>query len=485
MSKAKPRTFETDEEARAYLADYESLGQQGAADKYGLAKGTAIDRACRARAKLAGVSLLAMRKARKIGRPTRNVGTSGGGADSLGVSEKLPTIPDKPARAVLADRLGRISQLLEDSGIPLEEVGRVERIHLKSWQGLTKDEAGNAIVTDMHGEGLSLVPKWADGPAWPVIQQAPLVTIQQPARVPVPKREGWRRFVILPDVQVGYFHKGGKLIPIHDERALWCALALIEAADPDGVIVGGDVIDLSEASRFRKHRVFRETTQPSIDRVGLLAAEIRGRVRDECEIVITEGNHDVRLGLLLLDNAAAAYGLRRANTPESWPVMSLPFLCRFEDYGVRYLAGYPAAVYWLNDRLLARHGDKVRSKGSTAHMYLDDERHSTIYFHVHRIEEAWRTRLTHKGPRSFMAASPGCLCRIDGAVPGVEAGYGKDGTPVATANNWQQACAVVDVENGEGRFTYEAVRIWDGWMRWRDRDFVAPPDIVTVPLEAA
>lgn len=376
--------------------------------------------------------------------------------------------PEPSAKA----RLNMLMQLLERSGIPIEEIGRVERVRINEWQGLSKDADGNAVVTDMHGASVILTPKWADGPAWPVIQQGPSVTIKPTARPPK-VATGWKTAAILPDIQVGFYREGETLVPTHDESALAVALDIMSAADPDVVVLVGDNLDLPEFGRYRQHPTFQRTTQAAIDRVTLLMAEIRARIRPHAEIVYLAGNHEERLPNYVIDNARAAFGLKRGNAPESWPVQSVPFLCRFDESRVTFLAGYPANVYWINESLRVIHGNKVRSGGSTAHAYLADERHSTIFGHVHRQELAWRTRNTRHGARSYMAASPGCLCRIDGAVPGVSAGYSLEGVPLATAEDWQQGAAVVGFDPNGGRFDYEPIAIWQGWARWRGREFTA------------
>jgi hypothetical protein len=185
------------------------------------------------------------------------------------------------------------------------------------------------------------------------------------------------------------------------------------------------------------------------------------------------GNHEERLPNYLLDNAAAAFGLRKGDMPESWPVMSVPYLCRFDDHGVEYLPGYPASSFWINERLRVIHGHKVKSGGSTAHAYLASEKTSVIFGHVHRREYGARTREDHDGPKEIMAASPGCLARIDGVVPSTKGSTDLDGRPVPIVEDWQQGLSVIRFEPGDGRFTYDAIAIHDGWALWRDKEYRA------------
>lgn len=59
---------------------------------------------------------------------------------------------------------------------------------------------------------------------------------------------------------------------------------------------------------------------------------------------------------------------------------------------------------------------------ATAHGYLATEKVSVIYGHIHRREYAARTREDRDGPKEIMAATPGCLARIDGVVPSTKGG---------------------------------------------------------------
>src|SRR5438309_215985 len=123
-----------------------------------------------------------------------------------------------------------------------------------------------------------------------------------------------------------------------------------------------------ELGKYRLHPPFVQTTQPSINRFTRFLADARVRVRRAASIKYIEGNHDIRLANYVLDNARAAFGLKRANLPESWPVMSLPYLCRFDDLDVEYIAGYPSSHVWLSDRLKCIHGHRAQRR-SNAYPY--------------------------------------------------------------------------------------------------------------------
>lgn len=368
--------------------------------------------------------------------------------------------PPKASRATL----GKLAELLERSGIDLDDVARVQKV--RAWQGFYKGDDGEAHTVDMHG--IELVPSWADGPQWPVAKPGPVVRLPKAKATTAPV--GWPNAVVLPDMQIGYFHGPDGLEPTHDEAAIAAALAVTKAAKPAVVVLVGDNLDLPEFGRYRLTPAFMRTTQPAIDRATTLCAELR-RAAPNARIVWLAGNHEERLPNWLLDNAAAAHGLRQGNTPESWPVMSVPFLTRMDDHDIEYRPGYPASHYWITERLKVVHGELVRSNGSTAAAYLSREKTSSIFGHVHRREYAARTRDDHDGPREIMAASPGCLCRIDGAVPSVKGGVDLDGRPLRRSEDWQQGLAVVPFDPDSGHFDYEQVAIRQGVARWRGREY--------------
>jgi hypothetical protein len=137
------------------------------------------------------------------------------------------------------------------------------------------------------------------------------------------------------------------------------------------------------------------------------------------------------------------------------------------------MPGYPASHVWITDKLKVIHGDKVASGGSTAHKYLATEKVSVIYGHIHRREWAERTRDDHDGPSTILAASPGCLARIDGAVPSTKGGVDLDGRPVVRHEDWQQGLAVIPYNPEDGRFVYEQIAIHDGWSMWRGKEYSA------------
>ena len=96
-----------------------------------------------------------------------------------------------------------------------------------------------------------------------------------------------------------------------------------------------------------------------------------------------------------------------------------------------------------------------------------------VFGHIHRIEMQHQTRRVRSGSRSNLAACPGCLCRVDGAVPGFKASTDIYGRPVQSWENWQQGIAVVYYEEGDGPFHVELVPIHDGTCIFHGKTYTA------------
>lgn len=370
-------------------------------------------------------------------------------------------------RAAGRDIVEGLAAHLDKQGITLDEIGRVAR--LGGYQAVTKDpETGEATVHQLYKFQLS--PAFADGPAWQPVDRGPAVKVPRSTRRPL-EVDGWRTAVIWPDTQIGYYRDAsGELVETHDEAAIALALDIIRDVRPAEVVRVGDDLDLPELGKYRLSPAFAGTTQASIDRATILAAEQRAAAGPDAHIVYLAGNHEERLSNYILDNARAAFGLRRGQTTDGWPVMSVPYLTRLDAAGVEYRPGFPAADYDIvPDELRIVHGLHVTSRGQTAHKYLDREKASVIYGHIHRREYAARTFRHNGEARIIYAASPGCLARTDGAVPSTKGGVDLDGRPLIAAGmeDWQLGLGLVHYHADTGRHVYENVAIEvDGPTRW-------------------
>jgi len=334
----------------------------------------------------------------------------------------------------------------------LDADGRVEKATFRegSHRGYIKNSDNEIEYTDdLPNKRAEFTVNFDTEPKWPLIRQ--VESVKLPRQESKKRPTDGKKAIILPDLQ----------IPYHDEKAVGVALQIIKDPKPDKIILLGDPLDFEKFSNFTNIPLANEfavSTQGAIDRLHQLMVQLR-KLSPSAEIVVLEGNHDQRLTTSVIKNNMASYGLRQANAPESWPVVSVPFLCRFDDQDVEYISGYPVNRHWINENLQVKHGNKVRTGASTAKLVADDERVTTIFGHIHRLEMHHKTVDVYGGGRSNAAWSIGCLCKIDGSVPSKNSGVDLHGRPVENYENWQQAIAIVDYMDGNAPFVITPVYI--------------------------
>jgi len=390
----------------------------------------------------------------------------------MGLNDRVRETSDNSAGQQI---LLKLAGELERRGITAEEIGRLSRISM--WQGLTKNEEGEAEIHDLYGFQLS--PSWDDGPQWPVVQPA------APVRLPAVKSRAERRAgsvtVILPDPQIGFRRlHNGEMISSHDEAAIDVALQITKDVRPDRIINLGDTLDFPEwSTKFLVKPEFVLTTQPTIDYAHKFLALQRSIVPD-AQIVLLGGNHDVRMGNVIAKNAMAALRLRQANIPESWPILSIPFLLRLDELAVTYVGAYPAGRFRITKGgggvtpLWAVHGEKL-----DVAKVARSERQSFVQGHIHRIALHTEQYEINGQPETVVAFSPGCLCRVDGFVPSTKSGDDEFGRPVTRWENWSQGVAVV-TEEEDGFWTTEIIPIHQGRAHYRGRTYEAGNSVVGV-----
>lgn len=361
-----------------------------------------------------------------------------------------------------AEQREKLHKLLDET---IDQVninpGYVKGIQIRtgSHTGFIKTPEGEIEYTDpMEANRVSFIlePRSFE-PKWTEITQ--VESLDLPAYKPEKMPKTSRKAVILPDTQIGYRRFGdGTTDPFHDEGAIQVALQLIKDVKPDEVIILGDFLDLPAYGRFEQTEDYAHTTMLAVTYGHQMLAAIR-KMNPKCKIVVLEGNHDRRIEKSNRANIAANFSLKQAGESDNFPVLSVPHLVNFKQLGVEYVQAYPAGKYWINERLQVIHGHAVRSGGSTAALLAQTENVSTIFGHVHRIEAHYNTQNVFKGGRTNGAFSPGCLCRIDGAVPSAKGSTNLDGRPVVSYENWQQGLAVVTYEQGDSVFDYHPIYI--------------------------
>lgn len=309
-------------------------------------------------------------------------------------------------------------------------------------------------------------------PKWPVVQQAAPLVINPKKITKTPRVSKWKTAVVGGDTQFGYRVVDDQTTELfHDESAIDIFHQIVALENPEQTVIVGDIGDFSQQSKFVAEPGFARTTQPTIDRMALFAAQLRADT--EGKIVWIEGNHDKRLQNFVEVNAQSALGLKRGNWPDSYPVMSIPNLCRLDEYDVVYKDAYPNAHWWITDNLRAEHGTRAKANGSTADLYAKETPHvSRIFGHSHRLESISHTTWDRAGRIKSQFINTGCLCRVDGTVPSVHGSKGADGHSAVVFENWQQGLAVIRyLETGE--FFTELIQIEDGKTFYQGQELSA------------
>lgn len=332
-------------------------------------------------------------------------------------------------------------------------------------------ENGQIVEGELDDDGTLTVSPLFQVKAWMVRRQPLPITlavqpvelhIHQPKEPTPPPESEIRRALIIPDLQIGFRRdiSTGRLDPFHDRLAMSVVLQVAQGGSFDRVIYLGDLVDATEwTDKFVKEPEFYFTTQPAVIELAWFMGQIRRALPVSRQHAL-EGNHDARIPVALASHMLAAYQLRPADQLEMPAPLTMPRLLGLPGIGVEWVGGYPSAEVWITERLRCVHGDVARGKpGGTAAEMVQGAR-STIFGHIHRIERATRTEYTGDRLRTVTALSPGCLCRLDGVVPGHR-----------RSQNWQQGFAavtytadhdsieVVEIRNGKAVF---AGRMYSG-----------------------
>lgn len=344
------------------------------------------------------------------------------------------------------------------------------------WERTGDEPATSATQTSARRKAKVVVDLPRGGQeAAPEIRQAEPVEIK--LRMPRPPRRdkaGWRTAVVLPDEQY----------PYHDAAAIDVAEQLVayveQAEGVDDLVWLGDNVDAPELSKHRSAPEVLGATQSGIDGYYRHMARIRA-ITPEASLHWLLGNHEQRLTNYLVDIGATLVGLRRADDPEDEPVLSMEFLCRTKELGVEVHGPYPEGAVWLTSSFRLIHGTVTGPHPEDK--YLAQMEASTIWGHTHRAVLAYRE--VDRGPRglrSYAAGSPGCLCRLDGALPSAKSGVDSRGRAGRNhSETWQQGVMFVRYQEHELP-RVELVRIHGGVAVFEGREFRARCDVDGNPV---
>ena len=364
--------------------------------------------------------------------------------------------------------VNRVAELLERSNVDPNAIERIRDLQFKGYGTAAKIKGADGVER-FETQGLYSTSFKADpilsASDNPCITQAPPITVTYtPNDAPTIVRK-LRTIVILSDTQIGYLNGPKGLEPIHDPDAISVAQELLAATQPDEIVQIGDLLDLTQFSRWPQHPQFDGCAQASIDAGSRIMGDFIAAAGPQCKKrTVVSGNHDIRLERFALANAKAFLGLRRAGLPEEWPVLSMPFLLRFDELGIDYGGHFPAGEYWIADDILAIHAPQ-RKLEFAAHI---------IHGHDHVLTRTTWAQHARPGRKNFFQYSVGCLCRV-GSRDTDPTSLMLTQTPSDRARtSWAQGCAVLEVLDGKfPQHNLEHVHIQNGVAIHRGQVFTA------------
>lgn len=239
-------------------------------------------------------------------------------------------------------------------------------------------------------------------------------------------------WISLPDLH--YVH--GR--DVHDAQALECAMSVVHALRPHGLVVLGDWLDAPQFSSHAKRSLSEDdksSWMDDLDGVGALLAKMRRRVRGP--MVYIEGNHENRV-----ERMAVSSGALRSVFTSIAPRHVLPQHCP-DLVWVPYVDP-PLGHYAITRSLWALHGWSTSLHASAAHLDRSSN-FSIIHGHSHRMQ--MDTRKDPATGRLLHAMSPGCLANLQPKWTGADPTNWSHGLVIShvdrdTDEHWSFLCQI-------------------------------------------
>ena len=221
--------------------------------------------------------------------------------------------------------------------------------------------------------------------------------------------------------------------PSEDTGSYRKALSILKTIKPGRVILGGDIVDLDDISRYPKRRIVQEKTLTDLRYSGEKLTEMRDTL-PQAKFDFLLGNHEDRLDKYIMDKA-----------PELQGFLDLKTLLKCTKLNIRV---YPHNTVRRIGKLNYSHGDNWPGgwgMANPARSIYDKCKDNILFGHFHRISN--HSSRTLRG-RQQGAWGNGCLQRLD-----VE--FNK-------YNNWQHGITMVYYAKSGGNFHVEQIRIHEG-----------------------
>lgn len=238
-------------------------------------------------------------------------------------------------------------------------------------------------------------------------------------------------------------------VPYHCPIALGAFCDLVRDLQPDGLVLGGDFLDLIEVSRHASSSVAQleglrisksfEEGRKVLDRI------VQAGGAGMTERYFLDGNHEDRLARWVKAGDNAVW-LGDEGT-------SIAHRLGLKDRGFTYVEGYPEAKVYLG-KLAITHGIWTNKFHANAH--LDRFKHSVMYGHTHVPQMHYGSSLKNK------VAAYGLGHMADPKSPAM--------SYAPTPNAWCQGFGVVYVRKS-GEFNVQQIQLWDGTFFYGNRQY--------------
>lgn len=300
----------------------------------------------------------------------------------------------------------------------------IKGLRISQWDGLTKDSDNNPQVTQLVGVQLQVGLNGLES-----------VSVARPTIIKPTKRVKPNR-----DQKVEVFF-GDTHHPFHDKRKLDLAMIAIRELAPDTVTFLGDDLDMALFSRFESRADWVGSTQDSIDEFHQTLAVVKANA-PEAELIIHEGNHNLRLERELRKYNGELIGIRRAGNEDEPGVLTIPFLLRLAELDAEYVQGYPSAERWHSDNLKSFHGNVTNSSGSAVAKQIKNESTNFVHGHTHKAEIIYRTVRIGRQVTQIFGMSPGTFADMSKVPSGTYATDTK-GKVVPQIHDWHTTLGVI------------------------------------------
>lgn len=356
------------------------------------------------------------------------------------------------------ERLDKIAELLERSGISLDEVEKVNRVNV--YQAAMKGEDGEWSVRDLYS--VQYTPKKEDiDDIFPQVESA---------RIRPTKRKRAER---LGSMILGYGDGQVDFRIIRDPRTLETEVVPLQNLEmhriilqmnahyqPEVTINGGDFGDFSSSSRFpidSDH--FNGSMTLAMQWIHNFYAQI---VADNpnAEHVEVSSNHGDRPRKKILKEAPEFYNFYRPG--EDYPAWTYYSMARLGELGIKHISGYPQGEYIHGDpeypQILFKHGSLT---GNNA-VYKEADKNPTInVVRWHNHGERMIKRTTRQGEQLFYLIL-GSSCINNSPVPGYSNAIDDFNQPVEYHNQDHVNSFVMIRDYGKGRFEPVTIDVVNG-----------------------